>query len=111
MAGQRRVMAEQGVFGDGLARLYGLEERPEMWSQVVPIIAFVGFDNRGDGFLTGRRIVLLVPLVDVFLTHRARKPVGVVAGGSVFSALRIDTQAKFRAFQNPFRAMEAIDLG
>src|SRR5712671_619910 len=68
VAGQRRVVTEDGVFGNLLMVSHALEESPEVGFFLVPGSAAI-VEALPDGFLAGLGIVLLVPLLEIGLAH------------------------------------------
>lgn len=110
MAGEGGVVAEECVFGDGLAGAHGLEISPEVRALVVPGIAFVGVALR-DWFFTGRGIVFGVPLFHVGFAEIVREAGRVIAGRGIFARLRIIIDGEFGDFENSLRALEAVNFG
>ena len=60
MAGDGGVIAKDRIFGHRLARPHRLEERLQVRTHVVPVVAFVG-NILVHGFFAQRRIVLCMP--------------------------------------------------
>src|SRR6266852_3409694 len=82
VAGQRGVVAEDGVFGDLLVVAHPLEKSPQVRFFIVPGIAAEG-EALLEGFLARLGVVLFVPLLVISVAHRLRVADGVVAGGFV----------------------------
>src|SRR5712664_3474486 len=87
VAGQGGVVAENGVFGDGLVVLDALEKFPEVRLFLVPGDAAIDAPL-GDRLLPGLGVMFLVPLGDIGFTHGLRITDGVVAGRFVLAGLR-----------------------
>ena len=87
MAGDSSVIPEYCIFGYRLARFDSLEEIPKVRSHVVPIVAVI---NRAvvRRFVAGYGIVLGMPLLLIFTAQFFREAVRVVAGRSIYAALR-----------------------
>src|SRR5712664_4574306 len=109
VAGQRGVVAEDGVFGNLLMVSHALEKSPEVRFFLVPGSAAVA-ESLPDGFLAGLGIVLLVPLLEIGLAHGLRIAGSVVAGRFVFTGLRVVIDVEFRDFQDSLGALEAVGL-
>src|SRR6266478_9853662 len=109
VAGQRGVVAEDGVFGDLLMISHALEKSPEVGFFLVPGSAAIA-ESLPDGFLAGLGIVLLVPLLEIGLAHGLRIAGSVVAGRFVFTGLRVVIDVEFRDFQDSLGALEAVGL-
>src|SRR6267378_1526793 len=109
VAGQRGVVAEDGVFGDLLMISHALEKSPEVGFFLVPGSAAIA-ESLPDGFLAGLGIVLLVPLLEIGLAHGLRIAGSVVAWRFVFTGLRVVIDVEFRDFQDSLGALEAVGL-
>src|SRR6266480_7078939 len=71
VAGQRRVVTEDSVFGDLLMVARALEKSPEVRFFFVPGSAVI-VEALGDGLLAGLGIVLLVPFLEIDFAQCAR---------------------------------------
>ena len=109
MAGQRRVVAEDGIFDDRFAGAHSLEKVPQVRLHVVVVWTPERHRLR-HGLVTQLRIILRVPLLLVSAAHGARKSCVVVAGSRVLPALWCIAQAEFRDFKDPLRALDAVGL-
>src|SRR6266702_271721 len=109
VAGQRGVVAENGVFRHRLAVLHALEEFPEMRFFLVPGDPAIR-ESFGDGFFAGLRVVLRMPLLEVGLSHCARIADGVIAWRFVFTGLREVGDGGFCDFQDSLGALETVNL-
>src|SRR6266446_1820864 len=80
VAGQRRVVAEDGVLGYLLAIPHALKVLPEMRFFRVPGDAAISepFD---DGLFAGLGVMILVPFLEIGIAHGARIAVSVITGG------------------------------
>src|SRR6266568_1289803 len=109
VAGQRGVMAEDGVLRRRLAVLHALEEFPEMRFFLVPGDPAIR-ESFGDWFFAGLRIVLRMPLLEVSLTHGPRIADGVIARRLILARLREVGNGGFRDFQDSLGALETVNL-
>src|SRR2546430_17695925 len=109
VAGQRGVVAENGVFGYLLAVPYALEVLPEMRSFLVPGDAAIS-EPFGDGFLAGLGVMILVPFLEIGIAHGVRIAVSVITRGIVFTGLREISDGGFRDFEDSLRTLEAVDF-
>src|SRR5713226_10112810 len=87
VAGQRGVVAEDGVFGDLLVVAHALEKSPEVRFFFVPGSAAI-VEAFSDGFFAGLGVVVLVPLFQISVAQRLRIAGSVIAGRLVFAGLR-----------------------
>src|SRR6202035_2421885 len=99
VARQGGVVAEDGVFHHGLSSPNGLQKIPHVGAQVVPRIAFVRVTFR-DWLLSRRGIVVFMPLLVIRSAHFAGEALRVIAGRSVFAALREIGDRVFGDLQN-----------
>src|SRR6267143_1548040 len=109
VAGQRGVVAEDGVFGDLLMVSHALEKSPEVRFFFVPGSAAIA-ESLPDGLPAGLGVVLLVPLLEIRLAHGLRIAGSIVAGGFIFAGLRVVVDVEFRDFQDSLGALEAVGL-
>src|SRR5260370_13028081 len=109
VAGQRGVVAEDGVFGDLLVVAHALEKSPEVRFFFVPGSAAIG-ESLPDGFLAGLGVVVLVPFLRIRFAHLSRIAGGVIAGGFVFAGLREIGDGVFGDFEDALGALEAINF-
>ena len=107
VAGEGRVMAEDGVFGERLAAAYRLEISPHVGTLVIPVVALVGV-ILAERLLAGGWVVFFVPFLVVSLAEIAREAGSVIAGGRILAGLRIMSDGKFSNFEDAFRALEAV---
>src|SRR5215472_2193522 len=110
VAGQRGVVAENGVFRERLAGFDRREKRPQVRLHVVKVIALISVILE-ERLLADLRIVFLVPLLKVGFAHRLGIAVRVIAGSGVFAALWIVSDAELGNFENAVRTLEAIRFG
>src|SRR5467141_1511334 len=99
VAGQRGVVAEDGVFGYLLAIPHALEVLPEMRFFLVPGDAAIS-EPFGDRFFAGLGVMILVPFLEIGIAHGVWVAVGVIARGLVFAGLREISDRGFRDFEN-----------
>src|SRR5882724_7989431 len=109
VAGQRGVMAEDGVFGNLLMVSHALEKSPEVRFFLVPGSAAIA-ESLLDGLLAGLGVVLLVPFLEIRIAHGLRIAGSVIAGGFVFAGLRVVVDVEFRDFQDSLGALETVGL-
>src|SRR5437764_8346909 len=87
VAGQRRVVTEDSVFGHLLMVARALEKSPEVRFFLVPGSAAIA-ESLLDGLLAGLGIVLLVPFLEIDFAQCARIAGDVIARRLVFAGLR-----------------------
>src|SRR6266850_973941 len=109
VAGQRGVVAEDGVLGNLLMVSHALEKSPEVRFFLVPGSAAIA-ESLPDGFLAGLGVVLLVPFLEIRFAHGLRIAGSVVAGRFVLAGLRVVVDVEFRDFQDSLGALEAVGL-
>src|SRR3989454_12852382 len=94
-----------------LFRSHRLEERPQMWPDVVEVSSAEGDRLRNRGRLPQLRIVLLMPLLEIRLPHRMGVAARVVAGVVVLAGLWRQAQRRSGHVQNALRSLDAVRLG
>src|SRR6266481_4686423 len=99
VAGQRGVVAEDGVFGDLLVVAHPLEKSPQVRFFLVPGDAAIS-EPFGDRFFAGLGVMILVPFLEIGIAHGVWVAVGVIARGLVFAGLREISDRGFRDFEN-----------
>src|SRR6266446_433466 len=98
VAGQRGVVAEDGVFGDLLMVARALEKSPEMRFFFVPGSAAI-VEAFGDWFLAGLGMMLLVPLSLLGFSARLPGSGSFISWRFVFAGLREISDGVFGDFE------------
>src|SRR5713101_7510598 len=109
VAGERGVVAEDGVFGDLLVVAHPLEKSPQVRFFIVPGIAAIG-EARLEGLFAGFGVIVFVPLFEIGVAHRLRIAGGVIAGRLVFAGLREVGDGEFGDFEDALGALKAVNF-
>src|SRR5580692_695971 len=105
VTGDSGVVAEHRILRHRLARFYRLEEYVQVRTHVIPVVALV-HSVFTHGFFAELRIVLGVPLLEVFFPHLRRERKSVVAGIHVDAGLRVVPQVELAGVEQAFRPHE-----
>src|ERR1700757_2282516 len=101
MTCQGSIVSKDCILDHWFARAHSLKEIPQMRLDLVPRKTAISDAFRGRLF-TWRRIVLLMPFLEVFLPHGFWKARGIVAGREIDAQLGRIGQTVFTQLQNPF---------
>src|SRR5579883_1878217 len=87
MTGGRGMMSKDNILRRHLARAHALEEGPQVRLHIVGRVRAFVDDVLINQFLPHRRIVLRMPFLRVFSTHRVREAEGIITRRTVASGL------------------------
>src|ERR1700693_3453326 len=99
VAAESRVVPEHRILQHRLARPDGLEEIPEVGTQIVIIVPLEDQALRSQ-LLSGFRVVFLMPLCEIDSLQTSRKRAGVVAGREIHPGLRRIADSKLCEFDD-----------
>src|SRR3984885_5569359 len=99
------VIAEHCILGHRLARFHRLEKDIQVWAHVSPVVPAI-HGVIVHGFFAELRVMLRVPLFQIFLMQFRREAVCVVAGSGIDARLRRVPQLELAGVENSLRPHE-----